>query len=467
MELKPRDYQIKGIQFMANRRRVINADDMGLGKTIQTILAIRQLKSRSNLIVCSKSLTHNWKKEINLWFPYAPVTIVEGTKKQREAIVNNYREGFLICNYEFLRAEKIEKSEGKSRVTFQKSNVLEIMFNKNFNTLVVDEAHRCKNIKAQRTKGIQWLTKKCENLFLLTGTPVQNTGDEIWTLLNFIDPKKYGSFYKFIEKHFQGEWNGYSYEINDSPTYPEAFKAELKPFFIRRLKEDVLTELPEKVYSRIELELEGKQKQIYLQMEEEMFAEIEQDKFIVAPVAIAKMIRLKQFCIHPEIATEQDYSNFSLSQCENPKFENLIDLLEDTNEKFLVFSTYNRALNLLAQYLKLKKVSFIKYEGDFKQVEQFNSKNDIRCFLTTIKKGGEGLNLTSAPYVYFLDKDWTPAINEQAVARSHRMGQTKGVVVYETFIKNSIEEYIEDINIHKTNVMKAIMELKEKRYKNV
>lgn len=266
-------YQEEDAFRLASIKRGINASEMGSGKSAVAIRACQILRKPKILVVCPHALKKNWEREIAKWWPQAPTTILDGKRGDKHKLAESYEEGFLIVNYEYLRYKR-EKGE-KPKPSLE----LYTLGKKGFDVMIVDEAHRAagsknKRQKSQQATGVEYLSRLVPNLFLLTGTPIQSSVVELWYLLNLIDKEKWSSFWKFVEQHAAATYNGYSYEIDAHPRNPDALKREIAPYFIRRLKEDVLADLPPKTYHRLFVALEGDQKRVYGEMEKEMYARL-------------------------------------------------------------------------------------------------------------------------------------------------------------------------------------------------
>lgn len=474
--MKPYKFQETGIDFMLKTGRAILADDMGVGKTIQTIECIKRARSRRILIVCPKSLTRNWCREIEVWYGGAPVTILEGNLKQVEKLLLDYKEGFLITNYEKIRPnpETIHyttKFGNPAKTVLERNPLLGLSSKRIWDTVIFDEAHRLKNRKAQQTLGAFSLGKSCKRCYHLTGTPVQNRMGEIWSLLHILYPKEYSSFWRFM-KDYAGAYQDVTgvWVCSDKPINPAKFQKEvLSPIFLRRLKEDVLPDLPEKTHQRVYVRLEGRQRKLYEEMEEEFIAtfvktmeEIKKTgethtEQVVAFNALSQMLRLKQICVAPSIMTENTTQIFP-----SAKIERLIELFQDSDEKIVVFSQFETAIRYASERLKEEGIGHVQYTGKVNtkerdaNVTQYLTDPKCRGFLATIKAGGEGLNLVVGSTCVFLDKDWTPAANDQAAARLHRNGQKNAVMVYEFYAEDTVEEYIEELLGKKDAIIEAV-----------
>jgi SNF2 family DNA or RNA helicase len=451
MKLYP--YQEEGVEWLLQKGRAVLADDMGLGKTAQVLRVCEQSKAARILIVAPKSLLTNWKREIELWIPGAPVTLLTGTLAKRKKAFESYREGFLLTNYESLRT--LSMADGG-----YSNEWIEAFKKLAFGVQVYDEAHRLKNRKSQQTKGAFALAKAAHRLYLLTGTPVLNRGAEIWALLHMLQPRVFSSFWAFAKEWFDAApigWGG-SWTLSDSPSNSSRFQEEVvKPYILRRTKEEVLKDLPEKYYQRMWVTLEGEQLRLYRQMEKEFVAEVQGGELIVAMNIISRITRLKQLCVAPSML-----AGLKESEVPSAKLELLVDLVESTEDKWVVFSQFAQAVHRAKAALEKAGIGAVTYTGELSMaaresaLHEWKTNPACRVFLGTVQVAGEGLTLTESNRVVFLDKYWTPAINEQAIARCHRIGQTRPVQAIELLAEETIEEWIEDTLARKEDVVRAV-----------
>lgn len=490
LELFP--HQKEDSLWMSQTKRCINGSQMGVGKSACTIQAVKNLKSTRNLIICPASLKKNWQNELFMWYPDAPTFVLSGPPKQRQATLDEFSKysGFLITNYEQIAPRK---SGGKYVSTFEFDAIRSFKMQ----TMIVDEAHMLRNRKTQMYKGAFELSKGIPNLFLLTGTPFMNRFGDMWTLAHMINPAKYSAYWAgWIDHpvwgcgHVVNRYGGY--EPNQRSKNPEAFKREIEPFFRRRLKEDVLKDLPEKTYQRLWVDLFPEEKRVYDQMEADWLATLkaleyknekgesegEENKTVAAPVIIAQITRLKQFCISPDLAIMPVEKNVKLGHGYNTaKFRALLELLQSTDQKFVVFSQFERAITLGMMMCAKHGIKAVRHTGVENErakneaIQTFKEDEDCQVIFLTIRSGGLGLNLTESSNCVFLDRDWVPAMNEQAAARIHRPGQKHKCVIYEILVENSIESWLVEEKLKgKSDMIKEIIRQSEenrteRRYK--
>ena len=416
-----RDYQKAGVNFLVTAKRAILGDDMGLGKTLQAIMACEAEQFHRALIICPNTLKWVWHDEIRKWTG-KNATVIGGGRKHREQGLKAYKGGYLIINYESARLHP-EIQEGE------------------WDVMICDEAHRLKNRKALQTQFVRRI--KTNHAYMVTGTPMMNRTEELWSLLNILYPKTFTSFWRFVDMYCQKNTTYYGTEIlpgTDEQT--EDLREILQPIMIRRRKDEVLTELPAKVYQRLPVELEGRQKAMYQQMERDAIAVLSEGA-IAAPVVIAQITRLRQIAVGAQLLDPEIDSS--------AKFRALDEILDTHLEthKVVVFSQFRQAIELLEErYAALGPVSVtgtVSQEDRTTATRRFQTDDNCRIMLSTIQAGGLGLTWTAADIVVFLDRHWTPAMNTQAEDRLHRLGQRNSVTVINLVAKDTVEEWIETL----------------------
>lgn len=474
-------HQKEDAAWMLKQKRVLNASEMGSGKSLTALEGARLGKFTKTLIICPAALKENWNREVAKWFPDWPVTVLEGPPAKRMDILEGFSDGILIANYEQVRCLRDET------YTPESTTILKMKFD----ALIVDEAHYIKsrpkqakvNMKGEkevgqlRSRGIRRLARNIPHLWLMTGTPITNRVPEMWSYLNLIDSKKWSSYYRFVKEHCEITSNPFSsFVVGDTAKNPAKLKREIAAVVHRRRKEDVL-DLPPKVHQVMWVDLYPKERRFYDELEKEWLAEFEarvrshkekgqsQAKIeaVLAPVIIALITRLKQICVAPDMIAEGGIG------WHTAKMEMLLQLIEGTDEKVVVFSQFRRAIDIAEEMLFEKKMGYIRYTGaeNKKQriegLDAFQAQKEKQVALVTIQAGGVGLNgLQVAPYAVFLDKLWTPAANEQAEDRLHRKGQEKPVTIYELLATNTVEERIEAMLNHKEGLIGSVLGRKEK-----
>lgn len=453
-------FQRVGCNFLRSAKRALLADDMGLGKTVQTIVACEEVKAEKILIICPNTLKSNWKREIEKWTPERNITILRGsTREKKNKVISEFETGYFVANFESIRRGKEKKEvDGETKLVLRDDDFVDRLMAIEWDVVIIDEAHNIKNRKAQQTKDTMVLAKQAKHLFLLTGTPIMNKVDELWSLLNTMYPEKYTSFWKFVKKFanaYPGRWG---WVIEPHPKNPSELRKELEPFFLRREKEQVFVDLPRKTYQQIWVELEGKQKKIYDQMEAEAMAEVEEGDTVIAPGILAKITRCKQIAISAELINGSKQS---------AKLDALKDVITGTDKKLVIFSQFAEAVKIISKMLDEMETGYVTFTGKTKEdqrqdaIDKFQNDENTKVFLATTQAGGVGVNLTAASYVVLLDKHWTPAVNEQAVDRVHRHGQKNPVTVIEVLAQDTVDEMIEEVLAGKKSIVEAVISRKK------
>lgn len=429
-------YQRVGVQFLQLTKRALLADDMGLGKTVQALKACEVRGDERVLVVCPNSLKANWEEEVSKWTEYAP-TVVRGDPEQRQHILDGFEAGALITNYALLRIDKKPTSD------------LSRLLKMDIGTLVLDEAHSIKNRKAQRTKGIHKLARGIPHLIELTGTPINNRVPELWSLLHAIDPVQYSSYWDFVKQHANARPGRFGWLVEDHATDPQALATEIETRVLRREKSEVRKDLPSITYTNRVVEMEEKQFRLYTDMQQDMITELSDGEQLVAPVVLSQITRLRQIAVSPRLVGDTELGS---------KIKALADIVEGTNQKVLIFSQFAEAIKLVAEHVDCEYIiGEVKEEERSEIINRFQQDAQPRVLACTMQTGGVGVNLTAASLVIFLDKHWTPAINQQAIDRAYRHGQQNPVTVVSLLARDTVEEWIEDILKEKKNIHDEII----------
>ncbi|UOQ83704.1 DEAD/DEAH box helicase [Gracilibacillus salinarum] len=438
-ELSPilRDYQKHGYRWMKTIASYgfggILADDMGLGKTLQSIaymvseLPTIRKQNQPILVVCPSSLTYNWLNEFNKFSPALQAVIVDGKKADRIALQKSAMDhDVLITSYPLLLKD-IQWYEKQS-----------------FHTAFFDEAQAFKNPFTQTARTVKKI--KADHRFALTGTPVENALEELWSIFHVVFPELLLGLKEF------------------SKLTRKKISRRIQPFLLRRLKEDVQEELPEKMEMTESIELLPDQKQLYAaylaKLREETFKHLDKDTLRKNRIKIlAGLTRLRQICCHPALFVD-GYKGSSA------KFQQLLRIVEEarlSGRRVLIFSQFTSMLKLIAKELAYQGRPFFYLDGQTPPEErveicnQFNA-GERDLFLISLKAGGTGLNLTGADTVILYDIWWNPAVEEQAADRAHRIGQTKDVQVMKLIARGTIEEKINELQEKKRDLIAEIIE---------
>jgi SNF2 family DNA or RNA helicase len=436
------DYQKHGVHYMSNVTKCINADDMGCGKTLQTIATVDEIGAKKILIVCPNTLKLNWRNEIKKWLGREDTVILGGKSKQKYEGT-----GFCIVNYE--------------SVWSRKTSQLKPEFNIEWDVVVFDEAHRLKNRKAKQTKACKKL--KAERMYMLTGTPIENRPDDIWSILNLLYPDVFNSYHRFVDQWCETDecyiGRRDPIKVITGCSDPAGLNDMLNPLMLRRRKEDVLDELPEKIYMTIPVELSPADRKIYDKLEEELIAQLPSGDVVAAPSVLTQSIRLRQIAISHKLLDAEP------NKLKSSKIEALMDFVADNEEahKIVVFSQFRASLEVIKSRYKGKYLEVhggVCQEERDKNVKKFDDDESIRLILCTIQAAGVGLTLTASDTVVFLDKHYNPQINRQAEDRCYRIGQKNVVRVVSIIAENTIEQRIENLLADKRLMSDEIIDRK-------
>lgn len=436
-----RDYQKDGYKWMKTLAHYgfggILADDMGLGKTVQSITFILselpniRKKKLPVLIVCPSSLTYNWLSEIMKFSPEIQAVVVDGNKTERSNLQKDVIDmDVLITSYPLLRSDIM---------WYEKQF---------FHTVYFDEAQAFKNPVTQTAKAARKI--QADNRFALTGTPIENSLEELWSIYRVVFPEL-----------FQG-----LKEFSNLPR--KTIARRIRPFLLRRLKKDVLAELPEKVEWLESVELLPDQKKLYAaflaKLRHDTLKHLDKDTLRKNRIKIlAGLTRLRQICCHPALFVD-GYKGSS------GKFEQLMQIIEESKlsgRRVLIFSQFTKMLGLIGRELANQELLYFYLDGQTpseKRVEICNRFNagERDLFLISLKAGGTGLNLTGADTVILYDIWWNPAVEEQAADRAHRIGQTNVVQVIKLVARGTIEEKINELQDKKRHLIEEIIDSEEK-----
>lgn len=449
-----RDYQLTGVKWLYNIYKCelgsVLADEMGLGKSIQLIYLIKQIikeqKDAKILIVAPTSLIFNWEKEFDKFGKELKYKVIYGAKQKRTESLKENDANILITTYGLLRED------------------IDIYKEMNFEIMAIDEAQKIKNISTMISKAVKKVPAKVK--LALTGTPLENTVLELWNIFDFIMPGYLANIKTFQSKYNIKDMN------EENVNKLNSLNEQIKPFILRRKKDDVLKELPPKIENNIYIELNEEQKKLYAanvkKTKEEMEEIIATEGYTKARFKILQLLtKLRQLCIDPKLV----YSNYDK---ESSKITQLVDLTKDiikNDHKILLFTSFKTALDIVEKEFNKNNITTYRIDGSVSSkkrmelVDKFNEDN-TNVFLITIASGGTGLNLTSADVVIHLDLWWNPQVENQATDRAHRIGQKNTVEVIKLICKGTIEERILELQNKKKLLAQTLIE-GEDRDKNI
>lgn len=442
-----RDYQKSGFKWLKTMARYgfggILADDMGLGKTLQVIAFLLSEKKEKgpspSVIIVPTSLVFNWEEEIYKFAPSLKLLLIHGNKAERTELISSIEEyDVVVTSYPLIR------------------NDIDLYKDFIFRYCILDEAQHIKNSSSLNSKSVKSI--KASNYFALTGTPMENTVMELWSIFDFLMPGYLLSNKKFIEKYERPIFREQNLDkLND-------LNKHIRPFILRRLKKDVLKELPEKIEQKLLVEMTIEQKKVYLayikSLKEELEEEINHKGFNKSHFKIlTALTRLRQICCDPSLFIE----GYTGGSGKVDSFEEIVDDAILGGHRILVFSQFTSMLDIIKRRLEEKQIPHMYLNGSTpmeargEMVKEFNGGyGDI--FLISLKAGGSGLNLTGADMVIHFDPWWNPAVEDQATDRAYRIGQENTVQVLKLITKGTIEEKIFKLQGRKKEMIDMIIQ---------
>lgn len=438
-----RSYQEEGVKWLERIRTMflggILADDMGLGKTLQAIVSISQMKGKHvSIVVCPTSLLYNWKEEFSKFNKEMKVVVVDGIPLQRKKIISKIKNfDVAITSYTLMQKD------------------VDLYQNVNFSYIILDEAQHIKNKNTRNAKSVKML--KGSHRLILTGTPIENSLNEIWSLFDFLMPGFLSSFDRFLEKYVKTIGEKHAENMVH-------LKKKVSPFILRRMKKDVLKDLPPISEITNYCKLSDVQLELYQSYaksaKKELCKLVEKEGFEKVQIhVLATLTRLKQICCHPAIFAKE-----KAEIGDSAKYDMLLELLQtlvENKHKTVIFSQYTKMLKIMKEDFEHRKIKFCYLDGSTKNrleiVKEFNEDPNISVFLVSLKAGGIGLNINKADTVIHYDMWWNPAVEMQARDRVHRIGQRKSVMCYKLVTLNSIEEKILDLQKRKKGLVKKVI----------
>jgi superfamily II DNA or RNA helicase len=435
-----RDYQKEGFYYLARMAYwgigVCLADDMGLGKTIQAIaLILKYANQGPTLVVAPTSVCFNWEEEIK---KFAPTLISHSFyNAQRYQLVESLTENEVVI---------------VSYALVQKN--IDLLKNVSWAMIILDEAQAIKNAHTKRWKAVMQL--EAEVRLALTGTPIENHLTELWSIFNFINPGFLGNLNQFQQKFIN------PIENQNNKTQKSALKQLVKPYILRRIKSDVLKELPSKTEQTIYIEPTEKEAEFYHSLRYDALKNIQKQSqkpnHQKRMNVLAELVKLRQACCDASLVD----ADMRIDNSKLQTFKALLSDIIDNGHKVLVFSQYVRFLSIVKQELDQMRISYQSIDGSMTPSKRSEAVNRFQSgqsyvFLLSLKTGGSGLNLTKADYVIHLDPWWNPAVEDQASDRAHRIGQTNPVTIYRLIMKNTIEDKIMQMHKNKRDLANELL----------
>jgi SWI/SNF-related matrix-associated actin-dependent regulator of chromatin subfamily A-like protein 1 len=418
------DFQIEGIHFLQKNKKAFLADQMGLGKTVESILAIKKYPV---LVVCPATLKYNWRDEVKKWLEIESFII---SKKFPEPMFDHEKEIYII-NYDIL---------GKHLKSIQE---------KDFGTIIFDESHYLKNRKAQRSQYAKTIAEQSEYVYLLTGTPIMNRPVELVNQLETINRlKSFGGWFTFVKRYCNAAQTKYGWDLNGASNLDELHEKLKGTILLRRLKKDVLKDLPDKQYSEIFFDLDNLKD--YKRAENDLISFLKQEGEYESAMKASQAEQLVKIEYLKQLATA--------GKLESVK-QWISDFLE-TGEKLVVFATH---VETQKELLTLSNntaaiLGIMEPEDRSKNVDKFQNDPTCNLMVASLQAGGVGITLTAASHVAFVELGWTPAIHDQAESRLHRIGQKDNVNVYYFLANNSIDTEIFTLLQNKASIVENVMD---------
>ncbi len=440
LEARLRPYQVEGAQWLLGQAQSgsggLLADEMGLGKTVQALAMIERLDGPV-LVVCPSSLVWNWKREAKTFLPDLPVLTLDGAdRRKRFADIPSYR--LIVTSYALIRRD------------------LEAYRDIPFAAVILDEAQHIKNPDSQNAKAACALA--AESRFILTGTPIENSVRDLWSLYEFLLPGYLGNRKDFQERYETPLLNG------ERGAIWSRLMRRIHPYLLRRRKAEILDDLPDKIEQVIEIDLTEKQRTAYTQLQRSARDQIDalaKDQGGAARMkALTALLRLRQTCCDLRLLGGE-----LPMEAASAKLTALLELLEesiDGGHRTLVFSQFTGMLDRIGEALDEAGIAFCRLDGSTKNreavVDRFQESDDIPVFLISLKAGGVGLNLTAADTVIHFDPWWNPAVEAQATDRAHRIGQRNVVTSIKLIARNTVEERVLRMQTKKRELLEGTVD---------
>jgi len=444
---KLRDYQKDGYNWLRFLHKYhfggILADDMGLGKTLQMLTLLKSLKpDKPALVLCPRTLIYNWQEEADKFFDDLKTLVYYGTPDERDQMRKDFSDYDLIISSYSTISRDVEELNAEGRV---------------FSFSILDEAQHIKNHRTKRAKAVKNI--EAESRLALTGTPLENSIEELWSIFDYLMPGYLGN-YSYFRNNFLTPISK-----NNEKEKLKELKERVAPFILRRRKEEVLKELPEKIINIHPVSMTQLQEDSYQAVLEdvrgELYETVEEQGFNRSRInVLAALTKLRQICNHPSLVLGEEGRAHN-----SGKLDALRELLSDAlsgGHKIIVFSQFVKMLKLIRDDLEQQGINYRYLDGStrnrMEKVKEFNNDPEIDVFLISLKAGGLGLNLTAADMVVHVDPWWNPMVERQATDRAHRLGQENRVMVYKLITRGTVEEKMLKLQQRKQDLFNNVIE---------
>ena len=471
-ELFPGDglwsFQRATVRFMETIKRGIIGHEMGTGKTVIACTATARVGAQKVLVIVPNNAKWSWARHLEEWCGCPEDIWVIETKK-------------MVTHYNQIRGNRVARETEIMKVLLEPTFMLILnyeqvsihhtaLMNSDYDVIILDEAHRIKNRQAKRTKAISTLSHKAEYFWALTGTPFRNNYDDIWTLLNICDPNRFTSYWNFVNMHMSTSSNRYGGVDILGLMNKERFNKMISSYMFRKTKEDVMPDLPPKIYHDEIIPMDEVQQKFYRSMEEDFIVVLNNSleekgekpvssfdlpsNFVMAETVGSQLMKLRQICLSPALVG----GPFISSKLEY--IAELVDELKDDGEQFLVFSSFRMFVKMVSDMLKEKGVMHDIIMGGTKSTDREKSEvalreGGIQAIVGTVGAMGESMNLQTATTVIFSDIDWVPAVNQQAEDRIHRGTITTSPRIIRIFHPETVDEDIRSVCKRKERMTNA------------
>jgi SNF2 family DNA or RNA helicase len=434
-------HQRVAVKAFLELKRLLLADQMGVGKTLPALATAQYLRKtgtvNSCLVVCIASVKRNWVKEIEKFLKEPDYIVIEGAASEREAMYGG-KEFFKIVNYEVLR-----------------NDVQDFLFDSAYDIIIVDEIHRIRTHNTKQTKAVVRLGKKAQYRWGLTGTPIHNKLEDLYSIMKFIDEGILGNWWKFDQRYIE---HGYFGEVVGY-TNTDEVKEKLGYFMLRRKKEDVLKDLPPKIYNVIHVELSKEQRKFYENCKKQIveMADEEKEEKVNQANVLAKTTYIREVCDSAELVDPERKVSTKMKE-----LQEVVTEFVSEGRKVVIFTQFAKMAMIIGRDLKERSIILhggISTSGTARQdlIDRFEKDEAIPVFITTTA-GGEGINLQFANVVIFFDLPFNPQVVAQMEDRLHRAGQTNSVNVIKLVAKDTIEERVCEILERKIELFERVVE---------